>query len=76
YQNDPLRVTEEGSILIQRPSPVAISDEDVYMAAAKENHFASGRTNESPFMYVATLSTKWAETKDQVASMEGKIKVI
>nr|GEV64116.1 RecQ-mediated genome instability protein 1 [Tanacetum cinerariifolium] len=44
------------------------------MAAAKENHFAYGRTNESPFMYVATLSTKWVETKDQVASMEGKIK--
>ncbi|GJR60526.1 hypothetical protein Tco_1502688 [Tanacetum coccineum] len=55
----PLRVKEDGGILIQRPSPVAISDnEDIYMAAAEDNHFASGRSNESPFIYVATLSTK------------------
>ncbi|GKB34767.1 hypothetical protein Tco_0879709 [Tanacetum coccineum] len=67
----PLRVKEDGGILIQRPSPVAISDnEDIYMAAAEDNHFASGRSNESPFIYVATLSTKWAETKDQVANVE------
>ncbi|PWA59471.1 hypothetical protein CTI12_AA281630 [Artemisia annua] len=71
----PLRVTEEASILIQRPSPVAISDdEDVHMVAAEDNHIASGRSNESPFMYLATLSAKWAETKDQVANVEGKIK--
>nr|GEZ52557.1 RecQ-mediated genome instability protein 1 [Tanacetum cinerariifolium] len=73
----PLRVTEEAVILIERPSPVAISDdEDVHMVAAEDNHFASGRSNESPFMYLATLSAKWAETKDQVAYVEGKIKVI
>ncbi|GJW76704.1 hypothetical protein Tco_0138386 [Tanacetum coccineum] len=61
----PLRVTEEGGILIQRPSPIAVSDnEDIYMAAAEDNHFAYGRSNESPFIYVDTLSTKWAEMKD------------
>ncbi|GJZ07945.1 hypothetical protein Tco_0542228 [Tanacetum coccineum] len=52
-----------------RPSPVEISyNEDIYMAAAEDNHFASGRSNEIPFIYVATLSIKWAETKDQVFS--------
>ncbi|GJQ90218.1 hypothetical protein Tco_0001357 [Tanacetum coccineum] len=71
----PLRVTEEGGILIQRPSPVLVSDnEDIYMAAAEDNHFASGRSNESPFIYVDTLSTKLAETKDQVTNVKGKIK--
>nr|GEX90971.1 RecQ-mediated genome instability protein 1 isoform X1 [Tanacetum cinerariifolium] len=71
----PLRVTEESGILIQRPSPVAIFDDDVYMAATEDNHFASGISNKVLFMYVATLSTTWAETKYQVANVEAKTKV-
>nr|GEZ05243.1 RecQ-mediated genome instability protein 1 isoform X3 [Tanacetum cinerariifolium] len=72
----PLRVTEESGILIQRPSPVVIfDDEDVYMVAAEDNHFASGRSNKVTFMYMATLSTTWAKTKDHVTNVKGKTKV-
>lgn len=44
------------------------------MVAAEDKYFASGKSNESPFMYLSTFFTKWAETKDQVANVKGKIK--
>nr|GEZ94821.1 hypothetical protein CTI12_AA281630 [Tanacetum cinerariifolium] len=41
----------------------------------EDNHFASGRSNKVTFMYMATLSTTWAKTKDQVTNVKGKTKL-
>ncbi|KAL4584745.1 hypothetical protein LXL04_009354 [Taraxacum kok-saghyz] len=49
---------------------------DAHMASIQENisPAAYGRNNESPFTYMASLSVKWAESKDNASHVQCKIK--
>ncbi|KAJ9568540.1 LOW QUALITY PROTEIN: hypothetical protein OSB04_004506 [Centaurea solstitialis] len=78
---DTTLLREEPIIPLQRehaesfPSPIVLSDDgDTHMAPA-ENH-STLRSSEIPFTYLASLSAKWAASKDKASHVEGKIKCI
>ncbi|XP_024970886.1 recQ-mediated genome instability protein 1 isoform X2 [Cynara cardunculus var. scolymus] len=82
---DTTLLREEPTIPLHRehaesfPSPIAVTDDgdgDAHMAPAEENHSALSRSSESSFTYLASLSVKWAASKDKASHVEGKIKCI
>ncbi|XP_030531431.2 recQ-mediated genome instability protein 1 [Rhodamnia argentea] len=58
------------------PSDIAIDVDDIQMVAEIEHPLILSGDRESPFMYLASLSTKWAATKEKASSVQGKVKCI
>lgn len=57
------------------PSGVAPYVDDIEMVNEVEHPCMSSGDRESPFTYLASLSTKWAAMKDKASSVQGKVKV-
>lgn len=57
------------------PSDIAIDVDDIQMVDEIEHPLILSGDRESPFTYLASLSTKWAATKEKASSVQGKVKV-